>query len=153
MSIKLELDANSIKQAISNHIAAQGFNLDGKKVEVALVNGRGGNGNRATITISDDKSIIVAPTKARQGILREMGVADEAPAEILEIDLPIVDVEETVIMPVISQGEMEVIIPDLDPIIAAAEHSADPFGAEDDGMEDFFPKTNPSDVETPKSLF
>jgi len=52
VSIKLELDADSIKKAITTHISNQGFDLAGKTVEVALVNGRGGNGNRATITIS-----------------------------------------------------------------------------------------------------
>jgi len=143
MSIKLELDANSIKQAISNHIAAQGFNLDGKKVEVALVNGRGGNGNRATITISDDKSIVVAPTSKPKPVVKRP-------------DIPFEDfhpeVEEVVVEPTISQGEVEVTIPDIDPIMAAAE-SENSFDKPDDVMEDFFPKTNPSDVETPKSLF
>ena len=131
MSIKLELDADSIKQAISAHIAAQGFNLEGKHVDVALINGRGGNGNRATITITEQTANTAAVYHP----------------EVEEVILPDVPVEETV-----KVESVEVIIPDLDPIMAAAENSSDPFGSDDEDAG-LFPTTNPGDVETPQSLF
>ena len=138
MSIKLELDADSIKQAISSHIAAQGFNLDGKHVEVALVNGRGGNGNRAMVTISDDTSITLK--------------ADVPMKSVKEIDAYV----KTVIKPeevvIIEETQEEVIPSELDSIIAASAET-DPFGEPSDVMADFFPMVDPASVETPKSLF
>ena len=128
MSIKLELDAESIKQAISTHIANQGFNLEGKTVEVALINGRGGNGNRATITIHEN---ITKPDNEIKVIeqLEELNMftapkVDPQP-EVDAFKLPEVEVEETIEM---EQGE--VIIPSFDPIMAAAEGASNPFGAD-----------------------
>jgi len=142
VSIKLELDANSIKQAISNHIAAQGFNLEGKKVDVALVNGRGGNGNRATITISDSDN----KPQPGKGVLRKASdnTASETVAKVIA-EVPSAVVEEEILE--------EVIISDLDPIVAAAEGALNLDAPESDVMQDIFPKTNPSDVKAPESLF
>ena len=152
MSIKLELDADSIKKAISNHISNQGFDLAGKTVEVALVNGRGGNGNRATITISDDVKVenkkvedidayIKTPVNNVDEDVKEIANAvTEAPVE-----LPKVRVEET-----IEIEQEDIIIPNLDPIMAAAEGASNPFGSDAAGL---FPSIEPGDVKTSKSLF
>jgi len=152
MSIKLELDADSIKQAISAHISSQGFNLEGKHVDVALVNGRGGNGNRATVTITEQTANTTKyPKTAEEAITYH--------PEVEEVVLPDVEVEETI--PVISQGEVEVkvIAPDnealerhTDNIMAAAESSSDPF-VEMVDEDSLFPTVNPAEVETSKSLF
>jgi len=137
MSIKLELDADSIKQAISAHIAAQGFNLDGKHVDVALVNGRGGNGNRATVTITEQ-------------------ITNKVPTTVEEAIAYHPEVEEVVleeIIPIISQGEVEVkvIAPDAE---ALTRHTNNIMAAaENNGDGGLFTTVSPEDVSPPKSLF
>jgi len=153
VSFKLELDADSIKKAITSHISNQGFDLAGKTVEVALVNGRGGNGNRATIIISDDDTITeveafpTQPTAIKQ-------VKQETALVVEDIDDYIkTDVQDT---SQVTETPEEIPIIEVDPIVAAAENSSDPFGEDsnpDDVMEDFFPSVNPSEVGTSKSLF
>jgi len=143
MSIKLELDANSIKQAISAHIAAQGFNLDGEDVEVALVNGRGGNGNRATITIHDGP-VKKVPTTVEEAMTYH--------PEVEEVHIE--EVEETikVLVEPVTAMELQAATPALDDIMKAAEGNDNPF-EDPDGMENLFPKVDPTEVETSKSLF
>lgn len=134
MSIKLELDADSIKQAISAHIAAQGFNLEGKNVEVALVNGRGGNGNRATVTISDDVVNNKVPTTVKEAIDYHPEVEEVVVEE--EVTFAGVSTEDAI------GGSLH---PDtIDPILAAAENNED---------EELFPKVDPADIKTSTSLF
>jgi len=143
VSIKLELDADSIKKAITTHISNQGFDLAGKTVEVALVNGRGGNGNRATITISDGDPV----TSRTPTTIEKVIASDVSVEETVEV---VAEIDDYVKTPV---EEVSVIAtPELDDIMKAAEGS-DPFGEPDDVMQDFFPKINPLDVEAPKSLF
>lgn len=148
MSIKLELDADSIKKAITTHISNQGFDLAGKTVEVALVNGRGGNGNRATVTISDEEIVPLKPPIIPKVVIEV--VKELVQTEVEQGDL----VEANASMGAALIAQEEVVIPDVDLIIAAAESSSDIDTSEpDDVMEDFFPKINPGDVEIPKSLF
>jgi len=125
MSIKLELDADSIKQAISAHIASQGFNLDGKHVDVALVNGRGGNGNRATVTITERTT----PLNTVEAVIAFHPEVEE-----------VVIIDETVVI----APDDELLTRHAENIISAAENSGD---------EGLFPKVDPTEVQTSKSLF
>lgn len=143
MSIKLELDADSIKKAITTHISNQGFDLAGKTVEVALVNGRGGNGNRATIVISDDEAIVVEPAKPAPHPSMKPRAALEPHPDYVE-DTPEFEVSADAI-----EAVQEAIV--TEDILKAAE--ADPLEEPSDVMQDFFPTVDPSSVETSKSLF
>ena len=154
MSIKLELDADSIKQAITTHISNQGFDLAGKTVEVALVNGRGGNGNRATVVISDEVIIHIMKdkdvTEIDSYIKTPVGV--EVDEDVKEIANAVT--EAPVELEVPSLKELPIAMDDeLDPILAAAESTSDVFAAVDADMESIFPKVNPADVKAPASLF
>lgn len=175
MSIKLELDAESIKNAITTHISNQGFDLTSKTVDVALVNGRGGNGNRATVTISDATPDLSIPLKrsSHKLSMEEKQLLNIAEKEVLstKVKTELKDALMEEIMPEISQGEVELgevtaydelpenntdqsmyLAQDMavaDDIMKAAEGS-DPFADEDAGL---FPVIEPEDVEIPKSLF
>ena len=162
MSIKLELDADSIKLAITTHISNQGFNLAGKIVEVALVNGRGGNGNRATITISDDigaPAIVQVTKKAiESGIEDVMGTVVDVKKLMEETLEEQVKEEFEAAIPALKQDAeakakdiVDAVEVDL-AIMASAESSIDTSDP-DDVLSDFFPAVKPESVETPKSLF
>lgn len=157
MSIKLELDAASIKKAITTHISNQGFDLVGKTVEVALVNGRGGNGNRATVVIDDDIIIDGPPDKVGTDNVVKPRPPFNAPVSKTATEI-VADNAQDIIEPTFHPEVEEVTVVDVDAVvrntdnIMAAAESADPFA--DAGEESsLFPTVNPGDVETSKSLF
>lgn len=143
MSIRIELDAHSIKEAISAHISAQGFNLEGKTVEVALVNGRGGNGNRATIIISDNDTSTPSKVVKKPSPLKKP--SPKTATEVVALD----EVEGETIMDVNVEDDST------DAIMKAAESTdIDVVDlVENDKTLDLFPATNPAEVQTSASLF
>jgi hypothetical protein len=152
MSIKLELDAASIKKAITTHISNQGFDLAGKTVEVSLVNGRGGNGNRAVIVISDEVTVVTKTSipEIENDVIDIAANITEAP--ITEATEIVEDVSSNTDQSMYLEQDMAV----ADDIMAAAEGASNPFAEEDISSDDddsLFPSISPGDIEQPKSLF
>ena len=51
--MKIVLNDTEINDAIISYVGSQGINISGKDIEVEFVNGRGANGNTATVDIKD----------------------------------------------------------------------------------------------------
>ncbi len=56
--MELTLDSNDIKQALTNYVSKMGVDTSNKRVDIALINGRMGNGNRAIVSITEQEDTL-----------------------------------------------------------------------------------------------
>lgn len=83
------LKEHEIKQAIMTFVGNQGVSMAGKKVDVALIAGRGANGMSATIDINDngENEMVVEIKDENDKTEDEIAEADENSDATKQMDL------------------------------------------------------------------
>ncbi len=97
--MELTLDSNDIKQALTNYVSKMGVDTSNKRVDIALINGRMGNGNRAIVSITEEttslgmnKYATVKVAKEAPVVTSSEGIDEEVMEEVVE-DIPPVQID------------------------------------------------------------